>query len=144
MKRWFYILMGGLGICLALASAFMLCQPPFVTLGYQKIVTISEFVSIPLGIAMAWIGLVNGRSAGEFDIGAYNRASRKRDHHVAGTEIDFSCPVCHKGYRASPLLAGKPFTCRECNQVFDVPKKSQPPQVDPSHLLPAPVQVELV
>jgi hypothetical protein len=124
MKRWFYILLGGLGVGLALASMFLIWQSQFVPPSYQTLVAVVEYVSVPLGLGLGCMGLINGRRAGEFDIAAYNRASRKRDHHVSGAEIEFECPMCHKGYRASPLLAGKPFTCRECREVFDVPKTS--------------------
>jgi hypothetical protein len=138
MKRWFYILLGGLGVAVSLASLFLIWQSPFIPPAYQVLVTVIEYVSIPLGLGLGFMGLINGRRAGEFDIGAYNRSSRKRDHHVSGSEIEFECPVCHKGYRASPLLAGKPFTCRDCREGFDVPRNSSFTSGPQHRLLPGP------
>jgi hypothetical protein len=138
MKRWFYILLGGLGICLALASMFLLWQSQFIPPAYQVRVEICEYISVPLGLLLGYLGFVNGKRAGEFDVAAYIKASRKRDHHVSGTEIEFSCPVCHKGYRASPLLAGRPFTCRDCQEVFEVPRDSGFTQMNERRLLPEP------
>jgi hypothetical protein len=139
MKRWFYILLGGLGVCLSLVAAFLLWQSPWIPPGDQVLVTVLEYAAIPVGIGLACLGWINGKRAGEFDIAAYVKSSRKRDHHVSGSEIDFECPVCHKGYRASPLLEGRPFTCRECQQVFNVSEKSDRPRPeDDMRLLPGP------
>jgi hypothetical protein len=138
MKRWFYILLGGLGVCISLASAFLLWQSQFIPPAYQAVVTIFEYVSIPLGIGLACLGWINGKRAGEFDIAAYVKSARQRDHHVSGSEIDFECPVCHKAYRASPLLVGRPFTCRDCREVFNVSEKSVQPPVHEMRLLPEP------
>jgi predicted RNA-binding Zn-ribbon protein involved in translation (DUF1610 family) len=120
MKRWFYILLGAVGIMLAIWSAFMFFDPPWVPPAYERWLVVAEIVLGILGVILGWVGFLNGRKAGEFDIGQYVRSSRKRDHHVAGMEIEFSCPACHKIYRASPLLAGKPFSCRECGGTFVV------------------------
>ena len=136
MKRWLYILLGGLGVGLALASMFLLWQSFFIPPAYQSLVAVCEYLAIPLGLGLGVLGFVNGKRAGEYNIAAYIKASRKRDHHVSGSEIDFTCPVCHKVYRASPLLAGKPFKCRDCQQAFDVPRESVFPPINERRLLP--------
>jgi hypothetical protein len=136
MKRWFYILLGGLGVGMALGSIFLILQAQFIWPAYQTLATVLEYVSIPVGLVLGWMGLIYGKQAGEFDIAAYIKSSRKRDHHVSGSEIEFACPMCHKIYRASPLLAGKPFICRDCREVFDVTEKSGEPDVHEMRLLP--------
>jgi len=142
MKRWFYIFLGGLGFGLALACGFMIWWAPQLPPPYNLWLTICEYVFIPLGVVLGVMGFINGREAGEFNIAEYKRSSRKRDHHVSGTEIEFACPICHKIYRASPLLAGKPFNCRDCREVFEVPGSSPPPpppsSVNQQRLLPEP------
>jgi hypothetical protein len=92
-----------------------------------------EIILVVAGIALALIGLYGGRGAGEFDPAILVKSSARRDHHVDGTEIDFRCPTCQKVYRASPMLAGRPFMCRECNGKFEVPVVSN------IRALPAPV-----
>jgi hypothetical protein len=138
MKRWFYILLGGLGVGLALASAFMLWLSPSLPPPYPTPVLICEYLFIAVGLGLGWMGFVNGKRAGEFDIADYIKSGRRRDHHVSGTEIRFECPMCHKGYRASPLLAGRGFTCRECQQMFTVTASQDFPQVNERRLLPEP------
>ena len=124
MKRWFYILLGGLGMGLMAAAVFVLCAssdlPPAIS---STAFHIAEYIAVVVGLVMGVVGFIYGREAGELDIRQALKAGR-RDHGVAGKEIDFECPICHKGYRASPMLAGKPFTCRECREVFDVPLSS--------------------
>jgi len=85
MKRWFYILLGGLGMGLALASLFLLWQSQFIPPAYQVRVQVCEFISVPLGLLLGYLGFVNGRRAGEFDIGGIRqiqpqaRLSRERN-----------------------------------------------------------------
>ena len=124
MKRWFYILLGGFGLGLSLWAGFMLWLGGPIILSATAYVMPVEISLVVIGIVLAGLGLYNGREAGEFDPRRYNRASQRRDHHVGGSEIDFRCPTCQKVYRASPMLAGKPFMCRECNGRFQVPAVS--------------------
>ncbi len=126
MKRWFYILLGGFGIMLTLWSLFTMIYSPQLPPTYAQWLLPSQIVLALLGLILGWAGFLNGKRAGEFDIGQYVRSSRKRDHRVNGTEIDLACPACHKTYRASPLLAGKPFRCRECNDTFIVQTQTSP------------------
>jgi hypothetical protein len=139
MKRWFYILLGGFGVCLALTSLFFICFPANdLPPSYVTPVSVCEYLFVPAGLLLGWMGFVNGRDAGEYNVADYIRSSRKRDHHVSGKEINFQCPVCHKGYRASPLLLGRAFTCRDCQQQFEVTEgKSALPPVNERRLLEA-------
>jgi ribosomal protein L37AE/L43A len=120
MKRWFYILLGGFGIMLTLWALFTIMYTPAVPPAFTQWVLPIQIGLAILGLILGWVGFLNGRDAGEFDVGKYVRSARKRDHNVNGTEIDFACPACQKTYRASPLLAGKPFSCRECGGTFIV------------------------
>ena len=121
MRRWVYILLGGFGAGLVVLAGFMLWLSQTIEPRFATAIMIGSSVAIALGLTLCLIGFVQGRRAGELDISAYTKAPR-RDYGVAGTEIDFECPICHKSYRASPLLAGKPFKCRECRESFDVPR----------------------
>jgi hypothetical protein len=126
MKRWFYILLGGLGMSLTSGAivAMIWLQAPGNTNPAR--VLICEGVLLVAGIAMGVMGFINGRNAGELDINGYMKAPR-RDYGVDGHEIGFYCPACKKGYRASPLLAGKQFTCRDCQKVFSVTPSDKMP-----------------
>jgi hypothetical protein len=141
MKRWFYILLGGLG--LSLAAGAVVAMVWFKPIGTNNaiILLISEVVLILLGVFLGTIGLINGRNAGELNISAYMKSPR-RDYDVNGGEIHFRCPACQKPYRASPLLAGKSFTCRGCQKVFNVSPSNELPDELPGpmerRLLPAP------
>jgi hypothetical protein len=121
MRRWVYILMGAFGAGLVVLAGFMLWLMQSIEPRYGPAITIISPIVIVVGLTLCVIGFVQGRRAGELDISAYAKTPR-RDYGVAGTEIDFVCPICHKPYRASPLLAGKPFKCRECRESFDVPR----------------------
>jgi hypothetical protein len=134
MRRWFYILLGGLGMSLAGGSVAGLIwlQPPGQSNAIRMVIL--EAVLIVGGIGMAIVGFVNGRNAGELDIKKYT----VRDHGVGGGEIHFACPACGKGYHASPLLAGKKFTCRDCRQVFEVSQSKGLSGPLERRLLPAP------
>jgi uncharacterized integral membrane protein len=112
--------MGAFGVMLVMFSIFTIIYTPSIPFAYTQWVLPSQVVLIVLGAVLAWAGFLNGRKAGEFDVRRYVKSAKKRDHHVAGTEIDFACPACRKSYRASPLLAGKPFSCRECGGTFIV------------------------
>jgi hypothetical protein len=120
MRRWWFILLGGFGAGLSAWAAFMLWLAPVVPPRLTVPLMVGEIISIVLGLILCIVGFVQGRRAGEMDITQYTKTPR-RDYGVAGAELDFQCPLCKKGYRASPLLAGKPFTCRDCREVFDVP-----------------------
>jgi hypothetical protein len=116
-----FILMGGLGASLvALAGLGMWLSSSNIEGRYVNAVLICAWVILPIGVVMCAVGFVQGKRAGELDISAYTRA-RPRDYHVAGREIEFVCPSCRRSYRASPLLGGKPFICRECQVTFNVP-----------------------
>jgi hypothetical protein len=120
MKRWFFILLGAFGIMLIMWSVFTFLYTPSIPVAYSQWVLPAQVTLIVLGLILGWIGFWNGKRAGEFDVGKYVKSARKRDHRVNGVEIDFACPACHKSYRASPLLAGKPFSCRDCGGTFIV------------------------
>jgi uncharacterized integral membrane protein len=120
MKRWFYILLGAFGVMLVMLSIFTMIETPAIPLAYTQWLLPSQVGLIILGSILACAGFLNGKKAGEFDVRQYVKSARKRDHRVDGTEIDFACPACNKSYRASPLLAGKPFSCRECGGTFIV------------------------
>ena len=136
MKRWFYILIGALGVSLFMGAvaAYLWYQP----LGQSNITrtAILEIAGVVLGAILAVIGFINGRNAGELDISSYMRTPRK-DYGVNGGEISFACPVCKKGYRASPLLIGKPFTCRDCKKSFKVSPLAQLPDTAERRLMRA-------
>jgi hypothetical protein len=121
MRRWVYILMGGLGAGLVVMAGFMFWLSQSIEPRFATAIMIISSIAVVVGLFLCVIGFVQGKRAGELDISAYTRTPR-RDYGVAGAEIDFACPVCHKPYRASPLLAGKPFKCRECRESFDVPR----------------------
>jgi hypothetical protein len=121
MRRWVYILLGGFGAGLVVLAGFMMWLSQSIEPRFYTRIMILSWAAIAIGLTLCVIGFVQGKRAGELDISSYAKAPR-RDYHVAGDEIDFACPVCHKAYRASPLLAGKPFKCRECKESFDVPR----------------------
>jgi hypothetical protein len=115
-----FILMGGLGAGLAVLAGLAMWLSPSVDGRYRNTVVVIAWTMLPIGVIMCITGFIQGRRAGELDISAYARAPR-RDYHVSGNEIEFVCPSCRKTYRASPLLGGKPFICRECAVTFNVP-----------------------
>ncbi len=119
MRRWMFILLGALGAGLAGWAAFWLWLSPTVEPRFATLLNIFAVAGIIVGSSLCAIGFIQGKRAGELDISAYTRTPR-RNHGVAGAEIDFECPICHKGYRASPLLAGKSFKCRDCREIFSV------------------------
>lgn len=120
MRRWTFILMGGLGAGLVVLAVLGMWLTSIIEGRYVNAVVIASWIMLPIGIVLCVVGFVQGKRAGELDISAYTRA-RPRDYHVAGHEIEFVCPSCRKTYRASPLLGGKPFICRECQITFNVP-----------------------
>jgi len=137
MKRWFYILLGGLGMSLVVgAIVAMIWVTPLSSLNAVRAL-VCEVLMLVVGSVLSVVGFIYGRNAGELDISKYMKTPR-RDHGVDGAEIRFACPVCHKGYRGSPLLAGKSFTCRDCRQVFEVSTSNQLPGTTERRLLPAP------
>ncbi len=87
MKRWFYILLGGIGVGMALGSLFLIWQAQFIWPAYQTLATILEYVLIPVGLGLGWMGLIYGRQAGEFDIAAYVKSSRSRQPAAGGQAI---------------------------------------------------------
>ena len=125
MRRWVFILLGGFGAGLVVLAGFMIWLSQTMEPRFANRIWIGSSVAIVAGLTLCVIGFVQGRQAGELDISSYAKAPR-RDYHVAGSEIGFECPICHKTYRASPLLAGKPFKCRECRESFDVPRVGAP------------------
>ena len=135
MRRWFFILLGGLGLSLVGGSVagLLWLQPPGQSNALRMIIL--EAVLIVAGMTLAIIGFVNGRNAGELDVKNYPR----RDYGVGGSEINFGCPACGKMFRGSPLLAGKKFTCRDCRQVFEVSESKRLNGPVQRRLLPAPV-----
>ena len=140
MKRWFYILLGGLGLSLAAGSVVAMIWFKPISSSNAILMLICECALILVGIALGAVGFINGRLAGEIDISAYMKAPR-RDYGVDGSEVDFRCPACGKPYRASPLLVGKPFTCRDCRNVFEVSQSNgggKLPEPTERRLLPAP------
>ena len=121
MRRWVFILLGGFGAGLVVLAGFMLWLSQTMEPRFATRILVGAIVAIVVGLVLCVIGFVQGKRAGELDITAYTRMKR-RDYGVEGAEINFECPICHKSYRASPLLAGKPFKCRECQESFDVPR----------------------
>jgi hypothetical protein len=115
-----FILMGGLGAGLVALAGLAMWLSTIIEGRYASAIAIAGWVILPIGLVLCVLGFVQGRRAGELDISAYTRTPR-RDYHVAGQEIEFICPSCRKTYRASPLLGGKPFICRECQVTFNVP-----------------------
>jgi hypothetical protein len=141
MKRWFYILLGGLGLSLAAGSVVAMIWFKPISSSNAILLLICECALILVGAALGTVGFINGRLAGEIDISAYMKAPR-REYGVDGGEVDFRCPACGKPYRASPLLAGKPFTCRDCRTVFEVSPTgavANLPKPIERRLLPSPV-----
>jgi hypothetical protein len=141
MRRWFFILMGAVGVCLTAGAVVgMVYVQPLSQLNATRALIV-EIIGLILGVVLGIAGFVNGRNAGELDISTYMKA-RRRDHHVSGSEISFACPACGKRYRGSPLLAGKPFTCRDCQQVFSATpsdaSSTEPPGPMQRRLLPHP------
>jgi hypothetical protein len=122
MKRWFFILLGGLGLGLSLWSGFMLCLGGPVILGFAAYMLPAEIGLMALGVVLAVVGFYSGRSVGEY---SYKSYSHRRHQPRGGAEIQFRCPSCQKVYRGSPMLAGKPFMCRDCGGRFEVPTVSE-------------------
>jgi hypothetical protein len=120
MKRWSFILIGGFGLGLSLWFGFMLFLGGPLLAVPTADVTAVEIGLVVVGMVLAIAGLYGGRDAAELDRVVLGKPI-PRDHKVGGPEIDFRCPTCMKVYRASPLLAGRPFMCRECNGKFQVP-----------------------
>jgi hypothetical protein len=120
MKRWSFILLGGFGLGLSLWFGFMLfLGGPLLTVPANDVIPV-EIALIVTGVVLTVAGFFGGRDAAELDRVVLGKPI-PRDHHVGGPEIDFRCPTCMKVYRASPMLAGRPFMCRECNGRFQVP-----------------------
>ncbi len=45
--------------------------------------------------------------------------------------IDFTCPKCHKGYRAPDEFAGKAAKCKQCGETVRVPHPQVAAASDP-------------
>ena len=63
-----------------------------------------------------------GFASDQFSMRRYEK-ERKKAHARYGAEVEtvaFTCPKCMRSYVAPETLAGKRFTCRSCQNVFNV------------------------
>ncbi len=103
-----------------LVTALVAYVPP----GDTTVVGVAELGTAAVGALLAWAGLAQARTAGEFDVRVRpNRPDRELSAVPVG-EVSFECPACGRTYRASRQVAGLPFACRACDARFTVPKST--------------------